>query len=79
MNSAPSDSNGAVGKTQFVEWVNTSFAVFDKTTGVVLMGPTAGKTLWQGFGGGCETNNDGDPIVQYDQAADRWVLTQFSV
>jgi hypothetical protein len=43
------------------------------------MGPTLGKTLWLGFGGGCETNNDGDPTVHYDEAADRWVLTQFSV
>src|ERR1041384_2536396 len=33
VNSAPSDSNGAVGATQFVEWVNASFAVFDKATG----------------------------------------------
>jgi hypothetical protein len=45
----------------------------------VLQGPTAGNTLWTGFGGGCETNNDGDPIVQYDQAAGRWIFTQFSV
>jgi hypothetical protein len=32
-----------------------------------------------GFGGGCQTNNDGDPIVQYDKAANRWIFTQFSV
>jgi hypothetical protein len=79
VNSAPPDTNGTVGATQFVQWVNTSFAVFDKATGAVLMGPTAGNALWQGFGGGCEINNDGDPIVQYDKAANRWVLTQFSV
>ena len=29
---APPDPNGAVGATQFVEWVNESFAVFDKST-----------------------------------------------
>src|SRR5712692_3863443 len=78
-NSAPPDTNGAVGATQYVQWVNESFAVFDKTTGVLLHGPVAGNTLWAGFGGSCETNNDGDPIVQYDKAAKRWVLTQFSV
>ena len=78
-NSAPPDTNGAVGATQYVQWVNESFAVFDKTTGVLLHGPVAGNTLWAGFGGGCETNNDGDPIVQYDKIAGRWVLTQFSV
>ncbi|MHB8653914.1 MAG: hypothetical protein ACYDA9_08560 [Terriglobia bacterium] len=79
-NAAPPDTNGAVGATQFVQWVNESFAVFDKTTGAIVTGfPKAGNSLWSGFGGGCETNNDGDPIVQYDKAANRWVLTQFSV
>jgi hypothetical protein len=78
-NAAPPDTNGAVGATQFVQWGNESFAVFDKTTGALVYGPTAGNTLWAGFGGGCETNNDGDPIVQYDKAAGRWVMTQFSV
>lgn len=78
-NCAPSDTNGAVGATQFVQWVNTAFAVYDKTTGGRVMGPTAGNTLWSGFGGGCQTNNDGDPIAQYDKIANRWVLTQFSV
>jgi hypothetical protein len=78
-NAAPPDTNGAVGAAQYVQWVNESFAVFDKTTGALVAGPTAGNTLWSGFGGGCETNNDGDPIVQYDKAAGRWVLTQFSV
>ena len=79
VDSVPSDSNGVVGATQFVEWVNTSFAVFDKETGAVVYGPAAGNTLWSGFGGGCETNNDGDPIAQYDKAKNRWVMTQFSV
>jgi len=79
VNVAPPDTNLAVGATQVVEWVNTSFAVFDKVTGAPVYGPVAGKTLWSGFGGGCQTNNDGDPIVQYDKAAGRWVMTQFSV
>ena len=77
---APPDTNGAVGLTQFVQWVNTSFAVFDKTTGNMLPGyPVAGNTLWQGFGGPCQTNNDGDPIVMYDKLNNRWVFGQFAV
>jgi len=76
---APPDTNGAVGITQYVQWVNTSFAVFSKSTGALIAGPTAGNTLWSGFGGGCQTNNDGDPIVLYDRLADRWVFSQFSV
>jgi hypothetical protein len=78
-NCAPSDTNGAVGATQFVQWVNTAFAVYNKSTGGLVAGPTAGNTLWAGFGGGCQTNNDGDIIAQYDKAAGRWVLSQFSV
>jgi hypothetical protein len=70
------DSNGAVGATQFVQWVNVEFAVYDKTSGAILMGPTAGSTLWQGFGGVCQTSNSGDPVVQYDKAAARWVFSQ---
>ncbi len=77
---APPDTNGAVGATQYVQWVNTYFAVFNKTTGAIAAGfPKAGNSIWAGFGGGCQTNNDGDPIVQYDKLANRWILTQFSV
>jgi hypothetical protein len=80
VDTVPSDTNLAVGDTQVVQWVNSSFAVFDKTTGAITSGfPKAGNTIWSGFGGGCETNNDGDPIVLYDKAANQWILTQFSV
>src|SRR5437763_6460300 len=61
---APPDTNGAAGPKNFVEIANTSFAVFDKTGGVQL-GPKAVNTLWSGFGGLCQTNNDGDPVVRY--------------
>jgi|SwirhisoilCB2_FD_contig_121_559921_length_2794_multi_4_in_0_out_0_1 hypothetical protein len=77
--SAPPDTNGAVGATQYVQWVNSSFAVFNKSTGAIVSGPTAGNSLWSGFGGGCQTNNDGDPVVLYDKLANRWVFSQFSV
>jgi hypothetical protein len=77
--SAPPDTNGAVGSTQYVQWVNTSFAVFNKTTGAPIYGPAAGNTLWSGFGGKCQSNNDGDIIAQYDKLAHRWVMTQFAV
>ncbi len=76
---APPDTNGSAGATQFVQWVNLAFAVFNKGTGQLLYGPAAGKTLWQGFGiAACANNNDGDVIAQYDKAAGRWVLGQLS-
>ncbi len=76
---APPDTNGAVGATQYVQWVNLAFAVFNKTSQQKVYGPVAGNTLWSGFSGGngaCANNNSGDPIVQYDKAADRWVMMQ---
>jgi hypothetical protein len=73
----PPDTNAAVGATQVVEVVNTAFAVFGKA-GTVLFGPAATNTLWSGFGGSCQTTNDGDGVVRYDALADRWVITQFA-
>jgi hypothetical protein len=76
--SAPPDPNAAVGPEHIVETVNTDFAVFDKS-GNTVYGPVPINTLWSGFGGGCETNNDGDATASYDRISDRWILQQFSV
>ncbi len=73
--SIPPDTNGDVGPNHYVQWVNTSFEIFNKSGGVV-QGATAGNTIWSGFGGPCQTTNDGDPIVLYDSMADRWVFSQ---
>jgi hypothetical protein len=73
----PPDPNGAVGPGHYVQWVNLSFAVYDKS-GRLLYGPAAGNTLWQGFGGACETENGGDPIVLYDKQANRWLMSQLA-
>src|SRR5712692_8605573 len=54
-NAAPPDTNLAVGATQVVQWVNESFAVFNKSTGALVSGPTAGNTLFTNLGGGCAT------------------------
>lgn len=80
-NAAPPDTNGAIGATQYVQWVNEAFAVYSKTTGARIAGPTNGNQLFTNLGSThpCAVNNDGDPIVQYDKANNRWVLTQFSV
>src|SRR5436190_256457 len=77
--SNPPDVNGRVGATQYVQWNNTSFAVFDKATGALLYGPAAGNTLFQSLGAPCSTHNDGDPVVSYDLLAGRWILSQFVV
>src|SRR5919109_1392067 len=74
----PPDTNGEVGSTQYVQMVNTDFAVFSKT-GTVLRGATPINQLWANTDGECAVHNDGDPVVVYDQLANRWVLTQFIV
>jgi hypothetical protein len=78
VNSAPPDTNGAVGPNNYVQIVNSAFAVFNKS-GTVVYGPAATNTLWSGFGGGCQANNDGDATVVYDRAANRFIISQFSV
>jgi hypothetical protein len=72
----PPDTNAAVGDTQVVQWVNVCYAVFDKSTGSFIAGPFAGTNFWKGFGAPCETNNDGDIIIQWDKSNHRWLASQ---
>jgi len=74
---SPPDPNGAVGPNHVVTMSNLHFQIFNKT-GTSLFGPAANNTLWSGFGGACQTQNAGDPVVLYDKLADRWILTQFT-
>jgi len=84
---APPDTTGDLGLNHYVQWVNLRYAIYTVSrangtiTGFNLVPgfPKNGNVVWQGFGGPCERYNDGDPIVQYDQLADRWILTQFAV
>lgn len=77
--SAPPDTNGDVGPNHYMEIVNSDIAVYNKSTGALLFGPVPTNTLWSGFGGLCQTDNDGDGTVSYDPIADRWVVAQFAV
>ena len=74
----PPDTAADVGPNHVVEAVNTVFEIFDKQ-GTVLAGPSFINLLWAGAGGNCQTTNAGDPDVRYDQAADRWVIMQFTL
>jgi len=85
---APPDTTGDLGPNHYVQWVNLRYAVYtvsrDTSGNITAFNPMAGfpkqgNAIWQGFGGACEAYNDGDPLVQYDQFADRWVMTQFAV
>ena len=77
-NCAPPDTNGAVGKTQYVQIVNEGYQVFNKSTGNSVLGPNSISSVWSGFGGACGNGGSGDPVVLYDHLADRWIITQFA-
>src|SRR5262245_46339979 len=77
-NCAPPDTNGEVGLTQYVQIANTGFQVFDKGTGASVYGPVSIATIWSGFGGVCQNNGHGDPVVLYDQISNRWIVSQFA-
>ena len=72
----PPDTNAAVGDTQIVEWVNISYAVYNKSTGALEAGPFDGNLIWQALGGPCYNENTGDPIAQWDKVNHRWLLAQ---
>jgi len=72
---APPDPNASVGSTQVVETVNDSYQVFNKSNGASELGPVSIGNLWVGFGGVCETGNLSDPVVIYDKAAGRWLIS----
>jgi hypothetical protein len=75
---APPDTNGEVGATQYVQSVNRAYQVFDKATGASLLGPLDIEAIFAGFGGVCQTSGFGDPVVLYDQLANRWIVSQFA-
>jgi len=83
MSGTPPDTNGAVGPHHYVQVVNGGIAVWDKM-GAVVKASVKIVDLFAGYtgtnaGNGCGTRNDGDPVVLYDQMADRWFVTQFSL
>jgi hypothetical protein len=74
----PPDTNGEVGPNNFVQSVNSTFRVWNKT-GTPLTATTPLHTLFAGLGSPCGTSDDGDPIVNYDQLADRWLISEFCI
>jgi hypothetical protein len=78
----PPDSDGDVGPNHYVNAVNTSIKIFDKS-GNPLNG--ANGTTFNSFfaplgpGTPCGAQqNQGDPFVFYDHLADRWVVSDFA-
>jgi len=76
----PSDNSLAVGPDHIFQIVNVRMAIYTKKgkkfseTGTALYGPVATNTVFKGFGGACESINNGDAVVRYDQLANRWLI-----
>lgn len=74
----PPDTNASVGATQVVETVNVAYAVYDKASGTQIMAPKSIQTLYTSLGGQCASGNLSDPVVNYDKAVGRWVITMIA-
>jgi hypothetical protein len=79
----PSDTTLGVGNGQILQWVNLRLTILNKSTGVPLLGGSGyvqANQIWSGFTATsiCRTQNNGDPSVQYDRLANRWILHQFA-
>jgi hypothetical protein len=76
---SPPDTNGDVGPNNYIQTVNASIGIYNKTTGVRDAAFTFNTFMSQGaFGNLCDTNNFGDPVVLYDSFEDRWIITDFA-
>jgi len=73
----PPDANGTAGPLYYMQNINMVYAIYDKTTGTTVAGPTNINQLFSGVpGANC---NDGDPLILYDEQADRWLAVEFSI
>ncbi|MCD4790602.1 MAG: hypothetical protein K8R37_11435, partial [Bacteroidales bacterium] len=75
---APPDTDGDVGPNHYIQIVNLSFQIFDKS-GTALTSPASLSTIWNNLPGPWSGTNHGDPIALYDELTDRWLLSQFSL
>jgi hypothetical protein len=75
----PPDPNGDIGLNHYMEAVNTSIGIYNKTTGAKI---TAFQfnSFWLGAGTGtaCDTSNQGDPIVLYDTLSQHYIFMDFA-
>ena len=71
----PPDTHGEVGLNYFFQTVNCSYAVYNKS-GAKIFGPAANSSVWAGMPNNA---NSGDAIVIYDEQANRWLFSQFSL
>ncbi len=74
----PPDTVGDVGLNYYIQAINhgsegSVCTVYNKTNGAVVAGPFTMKSIHAD-----DVTGGGDPIVLYDEAADRWLLSEFA-
>ena len=75
----PPDTNGDVGPQYYIQNINTSIGIYQKSDGTRVAAFTFNTLMSQGhFGNLCDTDNFGDPVVLYDSFEDRWVISDFA-
>ena len=74
----PPDTNGDVGPNHYIQTVNTSVGIYNKTTGAAISTVTFNTFFAGPAGSPCDTSNRGDPVVLYDPLVDRWIVTDFA-
>ncbi|MEN8226211.1 MAG: hypothetical protein ABFS05_12710, partial [Bacteroidota bacterium] len=73
--SIPPDCNGTAGPDHYMQTINVKYTIYDKT-GTLVAGPTNLNTFFSGLPGG--TTNEGDPVILFDEQAQRWMMAEFS-
>ena len=75
----PSDSEGDVGPNHYIEAINESFKIYDKS-GNTLAGPTTYNSFFAPLTGTpcAQRKMTVTHYVMYDQQADRWLITDFA-
>jgi hypothetical protein len=75
----PPDTNGDVGPQYYIQTINTSVGIYNKSDGSRVAAFIFNTLMSQGnFGNLCDTSNFGDPVVVYDTFEDRWIITDFA-
>jgi hypothetical protein len=74
----PPDTNGDVGLEFIIEAVNFGIAIYNKSG--TQLAKFSEASLWANANTGtpCDTQSHGDPVIIFDQFANRWIISNFA-
>ena len=70
----PPDPNGDVNNEYYIQTINASFFQIFEKDGTEVTEPISNNTLWNEIG----LASIGDPIILFDESADRWVISDLA-